>query len=193
MAVGLQHTQPEADEYDEYNVSFDVEILPYIVDLPPSQDSQEKTLFDSPLVPDVPASPKSTYSDEFSRYDFSEFTAAELAALDHRCSPTQIPKDTSYVPSAAPKSPAATLAGNLSSGPEIEIEIERPADCSMAGQTPIGGVIGEPPIPPVAPSSVPSVAEAGPSSAPFTNYSHFSRFRKRNKTLSVTDLTGPAW
>lgn len=72
----------DIDDYDAYNTSFDPEILPYIIDLPPSHGPSPDVSLDGPIFPDVPPSPKSTYSDEFSKYDFSEFTPEDLAALD---------------------------------------------------------------------------------------------------------------
>lgn len=177
MNANSQTTSPDTEDYDVYNVSFDAEVLPYIVDLPPSQESQEiLPQEDEELIPDVPASPKSAHSDEFSKYDFSEFTMEELAAFDDRLS---TPKHEDEHEDAHEQPQAKHEAfGNMSSGPAIQIEVENSADIPMGRQTCVKAA---------------NDAPRPRHEKPYTKESNYNRFKRRVGTLSVTDLTGPAW
>ncbi|KIP10160.1 hypothetical protein PHLGIDRAFT_115786 [Phlebiopsis gigantea 11061_1 CR5-6] len=184
MEVNSPATEPTDDEYDNLNVSIDPEFMPYIIDLPTSQEVQETSPhIDITSAPDTRTSPKSTHSDEYSKYDLSEFTAEELAAFDDQITFTK------YETTPRANHPHF---GNLSSGPAIEIEIEKSADAPIGGQKSAEGV------PFVAtqsrkPSIHLSPKPASTDTQRYTQTSPFHRFRWRRKTLAVTDLSSPVW
>lgn len=173
----------DIDEYDAYNISFDPAILPYVTELPRSQESPRGT------VQDTPASPKSTYSDEFSRYDLSEFTTEELAALDASISARTLGKGCSMQAREA-----SVDSSRKFSGPDIEIEIEKSADQSTGRQTFPGGLsTDQSPQPGPSTDASNSIESALPSIPLYNEGSHFHRFRRGRGTLAVTDLSAPSW
>ena len=190
---------PDIDEYDKYSISSDPELLPYVVELPESQASPDATLLDDPLLKDAPASPRSTYSDEFSKYDLSDYSAEELAAFEAILS---APPDAAgpTLPQAETYSETSLFAGNSSSGPAVEIEIECAADESVARQDSSEGVTTSVETSSEAHHSQhsarnPTRRQANRSASPprFTSTSHYSRFRSNNNVLSVSDLAAPSW
>lgn len=179
------------DEYDEYNLSLDADLLPYLAELPPSPDA----VVDGPSSQPEASRPRpiSTHS-EFSDYDFSEFTAAELASFDAQLDRRSPPTSSTNVwgGNAQVQTSAATSKshGGTSSGPAVEIELEEPptnhpAHLKAKGQT----------FAPRASSSTdPRTAAAGHHVSPkYTAASAFHRWRRSNQLLSVSDLVGPAW
>lgn len=180
-----QNTIPdvdENDEYDEYNVSIDIDLLPYVTEFPGSQDSPRDVMFEL----QDPTSPRSTYSDRFSDYGFPELTAEELAAFDAAILAAEtVEEEEKTAWTAISENP---LVGNSSSGPAVEIEIECNADDIAGRQTPPNGDA----VPQAGPSNdgVPSSINE-PSRFKATNF--YKRFRSWRGTLSVTDLVDPSW
>lgn len=183
MELNSPTTEPADDEYDELNVSIDPEFMPYIIDLPASQEIQDTfPCIHATSTFDAPTSPKSTHSDEYSKYDFSEFTAEELAAFDDQFA------FTNY--ESAPQANPPHFR-DLSSGPAVEIEIEKSADAPIGGQTAAEDVPSVAPLPQPSNHGPRKPTQSEPQQPTYANL--YLRFRRKRKTLAVTDLTSPIW
>lgn len=203
----------EIDEYDAYNDSLDAENENYTFpttphpDTPPeSQPSTQETNDIATGNETFPSSPKSVHSDEFSAYDFSEFSQEDFIAID---ASTQVASASPGTPIAgsstnhAFSNPDATerhytrpdaLPGNLFGGPAIEIEVEQHADTSAMLKAPDG------PAPEPTPSTSKTMGEIHQLQPPAqsrksyrSRRSPFDAFRSWIGVLSVTDLTSPSW
>ncbi len=209
----------DIDEYDAYNLDFDIDSLPYIIDLPPSPEKTApqpgSTSTEATVIPDATdaallQTPKSSYSDEFTAYDFSEFTAEDLDSLDATTVYTLLTSepDTNHHPPSPACADAFTYSNvnpissdasrsNTSSGyfggPAIEIQIEPSTNDSGVFKA---EDVEQEPIASTSAHHMPkSHKEHGIQTS--VNFgaepSPFERFRRYNRVLAVTDLTGPSW
>ncbi|PSS36801.1 hypothetical protein PHLCEN_2v1345 [Hermanssonia centrifuga] len=200
----------DIDEYDAYNLDFDIDSLPYIIDLPPSPEKTApqpaSTSTEATVIPDTTdaallQTPKSSCSDEFTAYDFSEFTAEDLDSLDATTVYTLLttepntkhPFTYSNVNQISSDASRSNTPSGYFGGPAIEIQIEPSTNDS--GVFKAEDVEQEP----IASTSAHHMPKSHKENGiqPSVNFgaepSPFERFRRYNRVLAVTDLTGPSW
>ncbi|THH29053.1 hypothetical protein EUX98_g5136 [Antrodiella citrinella] len=189
------------DEYDAYNLSLDVEDLPFITSLPPSppttgipsqetrpsqeeetregdiQDSQDSQSSDLDVFYTAPSTQiDAHHSDSYSDYDLSEFTADDFASFDAAVT------DVGESSTGATKRVGAILNNAARAGPAVSVVLEGASktlrDMGPPGEPPVRKNNSETNV-----SSYRQMKEASP----------YERFRSWRGALSVTDLTSPSW
>ncbi|KAI0783135.1 exonuclease V [Abortiporus biennis] len=194
----------EVDEYETSHIHFDVEDIPFITSLPPSPERPQAPTSRPPQAI-VAYAPNNfiaiASSDEFPD-DFADFTEEDFATIDQAVIEASAPS----IPQAQPTCPSPThihqtpvvtstkdtidivevLEGFGGPAVAISLEVSAADTSSLHSKAQDESHIFPPPFP------QPKLAPKPAHWSPFQR-SPFQRFRQRNGTLSVTDLTGPAW
>ena len=177
------------DEYDAYNLSLDIEDLPYITSLPPSppttghpsqetqeeeapqqeDDSQESQASEVSVYYTAPSTQLDAHhSDSYSDYDLSEFTADDFATIDAAVAAVQVAESSKMALKRA--------------GSSVSLVLQETNKSLTVLAAPEGHV-----------AQHNGHAAAGTSWKKGKELSPYDRFRARRGTLSVTDLTSPTW
>ena len=208
----------DEDEFDAYDIEFDVEHLPYIAELPPSPPNTppRPDADDAAAAPQVLQRGESPLS-EFAEYDLSEFTAEDLDAFDPphvqrsentsgthgqavckgpSTASTKLPVKQENVHYATwGASSSRTLPHRPSGGPAINIELEQPVSAGSAEDAATASSVLSDFAKPIskADGKRPVVAHGAPPVPDRPRQSLYESFRSRTAALAVTDIVSPTW
>ncbi|KAH8094725.1 exonuclease V a 5' deoxyribonuclease-domain-containing protein [Cristinia sonorae] len=184
------------DEYDKYNLSLDIEDLPYITSLPPSppttghpsqetqtsiteeelqvqqqEDSQDSQSSDADVFYTAPSTQilDGHQSDSYSDYDFRDFTAEDFASIDAAVA-------------AVEESSTSAAERSRNGGPAVSVVLEEASKSLSSMGPPVASLSGSK-----------SFEKSAPPVRKTKESSPYERYRSWKGALSVTDLTSPSW